>query len=245
MSQPSAPEPAPAALKAWVAQYSRGEAIDDHGFNLDLRWWNDRIADLPGSPVASVDGEREHGFISRGDLFSLAPAAQEDKSGKSALRLFWHALAWGTGSNHRNSPRRIASVEANPPAAAVLLHEAAGLATADPRSAFLLLKPRGNAIGSLGPNFFTKFLYFAGAGALDHPCLIVDNRVLRSLHRETRRPVFDPDSTNYGPGVYEAALGLMYAWAQELSHPGRTVGADEIERWAFADGKQSAPTTDE
>lgn len=128
---------------------------------------------------------------------------------------------------------------------ALLLRDAARLSTTDPRSAFLLLKPWGNAIGSLGPNFFTKFLYFAGGGAVDHPCLIVDNRVLGSLHRETRRPVFAPKSTNYGPGVYEAALGLMGAWAEELSGPGQTVGADEVERWGFANGRQPALATEE
>lgn len=48
----------------------------------------------------------------------------------------------------------------------LLLRRAAGLSMTDPRGAFLLLKPGGNAISSLGPNFFTKFLYFAGGGAL-------------------------------------------------------------------------------
>lgn len=101
------------------------------------------------------------------------------------------------------------------------------------------LKPGRNAIGSLGPNFFTKFLYFAGGGALGHPCLIVDNRVLRSLHRETERPLLDPDqTTNYGPAVYEDALLVMKVWAEELSHSARIVGADEVERWAFATGRR-------
>lgn len=230
--------PPPEALRAWIEQRPRPEAINDHGFQLNLEWWNSRISEFPGAPVASRAGETRQGFISRGDIFDLAQAARDDES--SALRLLWHTLAWGTGSSHRNSPRRIASVDANRGAAALILHKAARLSTTDVRSAFLLLKPQGNAIGSLGPNFFTKFLYFAGGGAVDHPCLIVDNRVLVSLHRETKRPVFAPKSTNYGPSVYEAALGLMGAWAEELSSPGRTIGADEVERWAFATGRKPA-----
>lgn len=245
MSEPSAPVPAPDALKAWVGQHPRREAIDDHGFDLNLGWWNRRIARLPGSPVAGVDGNAEHGHINRGYLFSLATAAKEDESGAGALRLLWHSLAWGTGDKHRNSPRRIASVDTNRSGAALLLRKAARLSNADPRSAFQLLKPWDNAIGSLGPNFFTKFLYFAGGGALDHPCLIVDARVLRSLRRETNRPVFAPNTTNYGTGVYEAALGVMDVWAKELSRPERPVGADEVERWAFQTGERPAPTARE
>jgi hypothetical protein len=230
--------PPPKALRVWIEQHPRVDAIDNHGFDLNLGWWNSRISESHGAPVTSRAGETEQGFISRGDIFDLAQAAREDESGISAVRLFWHTLAWGTGSSHRNSPRRIESVAGNDDVR-LLLRRAAGLSTTDPRGAFLLLKPGGNAIGSLGPNFFTKFLYFAGGGALGHPCLIVDNRVLRSLHRETERPLLDPDqTTNYGPAVYEDALLVMKAWAEELSHSARIVGADEVERWAFATGRR-------
>jgi hypothetical protein len=41
----------------------------------------------------------------------------------------------------------------------------------DPTGAYQLMRPgRHNAIRSLGPSFFTKFLYFAGGGAQNHPC---------------------------------------------------------------------------
>lgn len=240
MSQLDPLVPAPDALRVWIEQHQRVDAIHNHGFDLDLEWWNCRIADSLGGPVVSREGETERGFIGRGDIFSLGRAAQEDESGISALRLFWHTLAWGTGSSHRNSPRRIKSVEGND-SVPLLLRRAARLSTTDPREAFLLLKPGRNSIGYLGPNFFTKFLYFAGGGALEHPCLIVDNRVLRSLHRETGRPRLNPDkTTNYGPEVYEDAVRVMKAWAEESSHPGRIVGADEVERWAFATGRRPA-----
>lgn len=92
------------------------------------------------------------------------------------------------------------------------------------------VQPGRNAIAFLGPNFFTKFLYFAGGGESSHPCLIVDNRVLVSLFRETRNSVFAPRTTNYGVQVYESALSQMVEWAEGLSHAGRTVGPDEVER---------------
>jgi ABC-type transport system substrate-binding protein len=37
------------------------------------------------------------------------------------------------------------------------------------------------AIAHLGPALFTKYLYFAGAGAPDHPSLILDSRVAVAL----------------------------------------------------------------
>lgn len=243
MSEFSPYVPPPEALRVWIGKHSRVEAIDEHGFDLNLGWWNSRISEFHGVPVKGRRGETEQGFISRGDIFALAEAARADEAGISALRLFWHTLAWGTGSSHRNSPRRIESVIGNDDVR-LLLRRAAELSITDPRGAFLLLKPGRNAISSLGPNFFTKFLYFAGGGALDHPCLIVDNRVLRSLYRYTGRPLVDPNkTTDYGFAVYEDALSVMKAWAQELSHQGRSVGADEIERWAFASGSRTSRTT--
>ncbi|WJH25432.1 hypothetical protein [Pseudarthrobacter defluvii] len=234
--------PPPEALRVWIGQHPRVEAIDNHGFDLKLDWWNSRIPESQGAPVTGRSGETGQGFISRGHIFALAETARDDESGIGAVRLFWHALAWGTGSSHRNSPRRIESVLGNDDVR-LLLRGAAGLSVTDPRGAFLLLKPGRNAISSLGPNFFTKFLYFAGGGALGHSCLIVDNRVLRSLHRETGRPLLDPNQpTNYGPAVYEDALLVMKAWAKELSQSGRIVGADEVERWAFATGRRPSRT---
>ncbi|WP_368086117.1 hypothetical protein [Arthrobacter sp. UNCCL28] len=53
------------------------------------------------------------------------------------------------------------------------------------RTAFLLLKSNRTALKHWGPNFFTKFLYFSGAGNLDHPSLIVDARVLAALYAKT------------------------------------------------------------
>ncbi|MFF1254955.1 hypothetical protein ACFVYC_21005 [Pseudarthrobacter sp. NPDC058329] len=236
----------PTALAAWVQSHPRNHTIDGHGFKLNIGKWNGMAAQLPGTPLLGEDGGTEIGLISRGGLFGLAAAAREDESGVAALHLFWQSLAWGTGTNHRNTPGRIASINAAPIRAASLLRNAAQLAVHDPKAAFLLLQPgRYPALKSWGPNFFTKYLYFAGAGAVGHPSLIVDARVLATLFKETGKPVFQPRSTNYPVGTYLAAIEVMKAWAAELSSAERTVGADEVERWAFGAGegwrKRQAP----
>lgn len=225
--------PAPSALKSWVESHTRTDAIDNHGFELNLAWWNQRIRGLLGSPVAGSEGTATKGWISRRSLFDLATDAHRDESGTGALRLFWHTLVWGTGSSHRNSSRRIRSVEADPQQICRLLRDAARLAVTDPREAFLKFQPRGNAIKSLGPNFFTKYLYFAGGGEISHSCPIVDNRGLTTLHGETQLPAFKLKTTNYEFRTYDAAIETMSSWAHDVSTSDRTVGVDEVERWAF------------
>lgn len=227
----------PTALATWVTSHPRDEAIDGHGFNLKIAKWNERVGRLQGTPLVGEDGGTELGLISRGGLFGLARRAREDETGEAALHLFWQSLAWGTGNSHRNTPGRIASVAANEEHAALLLRDAARLAVTDPKAAFLKLQPGRPALKSWGPNFFTKYLYFTGGGALDHPSLIVDARVLATLAETTGNPVFRPLSTNYSVHTYLAACEVMRTWADRLSSPERTVGADEIERWAFDAGR--------
>lgn len=217
----------PSELTFWLESHSRREAIHEHGFNLNTGWWNQRISDLPGGPIG-------HGantaYISRSDLFSMAEPALTN--GEGALQLFWHTLAWGSGGNHRNNPRRISSVRSDPQGVGEVLCQAAQASRTDPIEAFKILKPRQNVIKQLGPNFFTKYLYFAGGGAPSHRALIIDNRVLQTLRRETNRKEFSIRG-NYGPTIYTAAIEQLEEWAKASSTPERTVAADEVERWAF------------
>ncbi|WP_407673035.1 8-oxoguanine DNA glycosylase OGG fold protein [Paenarthrobacter nicotinovorans] len=121
--------------------------------------------------------------------------------------------------------------------AAYLLRDAAQAAVSDPKAAFLLFNPGRPALKYWGPNFFTKYLYFAGGGDLRHPSLIVDARVLATLYRTTGNTAFRPRSTSYSATSYLAACEVMQKWADELSSPERQVGADEVERWAFNAGR--------
>lgn len=101
-----APAQAPADLNEHLQSTPRNQAIDEHGFELNLSLWNNRIGHLPGAPVRGINGDTERGIISRGSLFAMADAACEDKSNEAAYALLWHTLVWGTGTNHRNTPQR-------------------------------------------------------------------------------------------------------------------------------------------
>ena len=111
----------PTALAAWVESRPRHQAIDGHGFSLNIGKWNGMVAQLPGTPLVGEDGGMELGFISRGGLFRLANAAREDESGVAALHLFWQSLACFFGNpwlgaqepitvrrdeSHRSAPTR-------------------------------------------------------------------------------------------------------------------------------------------
>ncbi len=228
-----APAQAPADLNEHLQSTPRNQAIDEHGFELNLSLWNNRIGHLPGAPVRGINGDTERGIISRGSLFAMADAACEDKSNEAAYALLWHTLVWGTGTNHRNTPQRIASVEQDVPGIGDALRRAAIASRQDPETAFRTLQPLRPLIRSLGPNFFTKYLYFAGAGNLEHRCLIVDKRVLATLSRYTDEPLTPKNGSGYGYNTYSTAIGLMAEWAGQLSTAERRVGFDEVERWAF------------
>lgn len=228
---------APADLREHLSAHDRTMAIDEHGFDLDLAYWNERIRHLPGAPLRGENGDTTRGRISRGSLFAMAEAAGQDETNESAYVLFWHSLAWGTGTNHRNTTQRIASVEQDAPKIGGGLRRAALLSRTDPEAAFKTLQPFRPLIGSLGPNFFTKYLYFAGAGILEHPCLIVDKRVLATLSRYTDEPLTPKHGSGYGYRTYSAAIELMTDWARQLTTPGRQIGFDEVEKWAFNVGK--------
>lgn len=77
--------------------------------------------------------------------------------------------------------KRITAITADLPRNGALLREAAKPSRTDPIAAFRLLRPNRNAISYLGPNFSTKYLYFAGGGNVEHPCVIVDKRVRARL----------------------------------------------------------------
>lgn len=229
---------APENLVHHLKDHDREHMVHDHGFTLRTDWWDRSLGDVPGGPVTNVDGGDGSGRITRRGLFSLAQDAVDDATGEGALRLLWHSLQWGTGNSNRGNGKRIAAVAADPSRYGLLLRDAALASREDPEKAFVLLRPyRTPAIKHLGPGFFTKFLYFAGAGEPDHPCLIVDSRVLRTLNavseeRGDGRPF--KHLFGYGPRTYREALALMKTLAGEASESvGRPVAGDEVERWAF------------
>ena len=123
---------------------------------------------------------------------------------------------------------RIDSIAGDPSAAALTLRSAAQLSHSDTESAYNTLYPRAvPAIAHLGPAFFTKYLYFAGAGAPDHASLILDSRVAAalvdigwtSLHPEGGWPA----------ETYGRYCALFARWAREAGN----LRPDLFERWLF------------
>ena len=173
MSEPDLLAP-PTTLTSWLREVDSRTVIDDHEIAVSPQWWNQHLTHH------SLSDTLLGATLTRADLFGLAAGAHRSPDG--ALTLLWNALAWGSGTRNRNNKRRIASIAANRDEHGPLLQQAAQLSATDPVHAYELLRPRRqNTIGSLGPAFFTKYLYFAGGGDPHHPCCILDNLVARSL----------------------------------------------------------------
>lgn len=231
----TAAAPVPHTLIAYLDQHSRQETVHQHAVTVNVSWWNHRTEPLRGGPVVASGQTAGRHPITRADLFQLGEEAVHDDSGTGAVRLLWHALAWGTGTKHRNNKRRIRSVLDDDEAPTVL-YEAARASRTDPSAAFSILRQRRkNYFTWLGPNFFTKFLYFAGGGDPAHPSLIVDQFVRASLYRETG---IDPRFryiSQYPVSRYVETLDQLAAWAGAAqAEVGRPVAPDEVERWAFS-----------
>ncbi len=205
------------------------EWINNQAITVDRRWWTDTL-DAYGLRNALVGDT-----ICRGDIFGLAEKAAEEP--EAALALLWNAVAWGSGKRNRNNSKRVASVAGDPTRAGELLMEAAALSRTSPVNAYALLYPRHRgAIHQLGPAFFTKYLYFAGAGKPDHPCAILDANVARALH-DTCGWTSLPTTGGWLASAYDRYCALVGMWVKRHNGIGRR---DVIERWLFGEGKRLA-----
>ncbi|WP_181771248.1 8-oxoguanine DNA glycosylase OGG fold protein [Amycolatopsis pittospori] len=210
------------SLPDWAVPTSpRRDTVDAHAIRIRHRWWQDAVTarKLPGPAPTAPTLTRADVWKSDGDVFAL----------------LWRTLAWGSGSHLRQNSQRLNSIQKDVPRAEDLLTRAAEESRRDPERAYAILRPeKRNLITGLGPSFFTKFLYFAGGGAPDHPCLILDRVVataLRehcgwdSLHRAGPWPA---DS-------YGRYCGLLARWAEEHG-----CAPDELERSLFAGERRVA-----
>ncbi|WP_368664895.1 hypothetical protein [Mycobacterium sp. E2733] len=122
--------------------------------------------------------------------------------------------------------KRIRAVAGNVQGALDALRTAITQAPSDPAAAYDTLYPRVQgirgprksrrpAIPELGPAFFTNVPYFAGGGALDHPCVILDSQVAAALRKYCRWPTL---GDNYwSPETYQRYVDLLGRWAEEAS----------------------------
>jgi hypothetical protein len=215
------PDRAIAEIRSVTAE----DYIDNHAIDVGRSWWSETLGEYGFDDTVAAE------TIRRADIFAMADAAADEPA--AALTLLWNALAWGSGSGRRNNRARIAAVAADRDAATRLLQETARRSRCNPAEAYDLLYP-GNrtAISDLGPAFFTKYLYFAGAGSPQHPSSILDENVARALNETCgwrTLPLKNWYATAYGR--YALLLAL---WVDEHSFGRR----DVIERWLFEEGKR-------
>ncbi|MFE9457620.1 hypothetical protein [Streptomyces californicus] len=208
----------------------RSERIDGHAVPVATAWWNAEVAAarLPGGPVIGPGVSQ----LSRGDLFRDVDAL-DLSSDEDVLRFLWRVLAWGSGKKLRLNRRRIRAVAGDRSRAVAALRQAMEAARDSPERAYEALRPGNrNVIAHLGPAFSTKVLYFAGRGALGHPCAILDSQVAATLKNACG---WDSLGGSAWPtSTYVRYCGLLQRWAREESDRlGRPVGIDEIERRLF------------
>lgn len=210
----------------------RAERVHAHVVPVPVAWWNAELSarHLPGGPLMTAMDGAGHSVISRATLFSVAAGPMDTDD--DVLRLLWHVLAWGSGSKVRNNRRRLDSIRTSTSAAVSALREAASLAGVDPEAAYRRLHT-GTRVPYLGPAFFTKYLYFAGAGSFEHPCVILDSRVAETLNRRCGWHSLRSGG-NWPSETYRRYCTLLARWAgEESDRLGRGVCPDEIELWLF------------
>ncbi|WP_051681777.1 hypothetical protein [Cellulomonas sp. HZM] len=227
--------PLPTELAQPGALGRRTDLVLAQRISVRTAWWADELAkhSLGDEMFSTADAS-----LTRADVFALAEGARRDAAG--ARRLLWATLAWGTGTKNRNNRARIAAVAAAPERIGEALAQAASLAQTDADSAYRVMAPEGrNLVRFMGPPFSTKFLYFAGGGEADHPCLILDSFVAAALTRLPAPSTWRPPGQRFWwpASTYAAYTELLQRWSSEASTAQhRDVAADEIERWLFAHG---------
>jgi len=199
--------------------------IDNHAIDVGRSWWAETLCDYGFDDTLSGETIRRAGIFARADAAAMKPDA--------ALTLLWNALAWGSGSGRRNNKARVAAVAADRDSATGLLQEAAKRSRDKPLVAYDLLYPRNKtAISDLGPAFFTKYLYFTGAGSAAHPCSILDENVTYALSKTCGWATLP--LKNWYATTYERYATLLAGWVDEHNLGRR----DLIERWLFEEGKR-------
>lgn len=233
---------APDRLVEYLQRSQRSETILQHSVRITPGWWVDVLQEAEANEaVVRPDGEDAEGSptLSRSRLFELAKQASSAQDDEAVPRLFWHILAWGTGTGARNNRRRVRAVTARQAHVVDVLRDAMQLSRTEPADAYALFRPtRRNVVPWLGPAFFTKVLYFAGQGESSHKALILDDRVAGAL-----RDRCGWESLRTGGGwpvsTYARYIDLLDRWAADLAAPvERAVAPDEIERWLFSKGPQ-------
>jgi hypothetical protein len=230
-------DPAELPLPEWILAALRCLApgtVSGQKVAVDSDWWRDRLAEA-GFGDELFDAP--DGFLSRDALFELGKDAAN--SPEEARRLLWASLSWGTGMRQRNNRSRIRAVQVDADRLGKLLAQAAAAGRQEAATAYEMLRPYRNAIPYLGPPFFTKFLYFAGAREPQHPCLILDSRVAATLRSPDGGWTCLTGWYSWPAATYRQYSELVHRWTAtanavfDAERSGRAVWPDEIEYVLF------------
>ncbi|UPK66453.1 hypothetical protein MYP14_25625 (plasmid) [Rhodococcus pyridinivorans] len=228
----------PDTCRRWLGTDAadRSRAVHEQAIAVDLRWWNTALSEsgAPGGPLQIDNAQSGQVLLTRRQVFT---AAADLSTSEAVWRLLWLSMAWGTGSRRRLVHQRMRTVAADPHRYVEVLAKAADCSRTDPGTAYALLYPDNRTrIPFLGPAFFTKFLYFAGAGNPAHPSLILDSRVATALHRAGWTSL--RSGGRWPADTYRRYTALLARWATEQSaSTSRTITSDVLERWLFDHGR--------
>jgi hypothetical protein len=211
---------------------------------------------LSGWAVPPADGPVAGGrLLSRADLFALGlelyeanlaagdaladvAASRLDEAGLAALRVWWHVVAWDGGTATAGRVDLVRAFAADLVAAGRVLREAAAVAAGCPEAAYAWLRTglaglsgmAEHPVGEWESGTVTAFLYVAGGGCQNHPCLVLNGAIARTLAERCgweSLPVADWSAPTYG-----RYCRLVRRWAvEETARRHRLVYPDQLERW--------------
>lgn len=178
------------------------------------------------------------GKVSRSALWDLARrarGAEGQERSKLADALLWSSLAWGQGKTYRLARKRSFALLGAPAGLAVRLFDQAQLPASAEELFNSLHWPSSPArVKYWGPNFYTKFFYFAAPRTAPAAHLIVDQQVRQTLAalKDPRVGKIHAAPGGFGWHSYNASVRLMNLLSQEWG-----VRPDDVEFAAFGLGR--------
>lgn len=194
------------AAPAWLADAS-SEGFDTP-IKINTAWWKKTLTDAGLAPECppAVDGR-----LRRSGIFSIASGGVQSEI--VARQVLWASLAWGEGTRAFRNPGRVRSFLTDTARNSDVLVEALSLAKSDPEAAYSRMYGQTK---HLGPAFFTKALYFAGAGEPAHPSFILDARVAAALRHHCGWASLRIGGA-WPASTYGRYCALLSRWADEMT----------------------------
>jgi hypothetical protein len=205
----------------------------------------DKLADDPDDDLDGAGGDAGPvgDASARGVPAGSGPARggawrRVDVAGLAALRMWWHVVAWDGGMAPAGRVDLVRAFAADLVAAARVLREAAAVAAGCPEAAYAWLRTGLAGLTGMAdrpvrdwePGALTAFLYVAGSGCQNHPCLVLNGAIVRTL---TERCGWESlPAADWSAPTYGRYCRLVRRWAvEETARRHRLVYPDQVERW--------------